>query len=196
MRLIDDLRDFAVEANVYALMRRGGKIIPGSQREGHNVFTITGRNLLSKLLAWQTISATDIPFTHRRTRWMGIGIGSQLEVTTVSALAQPVLATPTDFLVPLQSAEFPTSTSVRFIKEFGTNEITTTGPPVTVTEAGLFGDVSPANAGGTEDVGHTAATDPTLDPTVGNNAPIAYKSFEGLTKTIDFTLEIRWEFRF
>jgi hypothetical protein len=132
----------------------------------------------------------------RRTRWAGVGIGTQLEVTTVSALAQPALANSTDYIVALQSVDFPDSTSVRFIKEFGTSEITITSTPVAITEAGLFADVSPGNMGGTEDSGHTLATDPTLDPTVGTNPPIAYKTFEVLTKTIDFTLELRWEFRF
>jgi hypothetical protein len=196
MLLIDDLKDLGVDSNVHLFLRERGKIVPGSHRWGHNVFTITGRNLLSKLLAWQTIAATDIPFTHRRTRWMGVGIGGQPEVTTVAALAQPTLVNSTDYLATIQSVTFPTSTSVRFIKEFSTSEITVTGAPVTVTEAGLYGDVSPANAGGTEDVGHTVATDPTLNPTVSTNPPIAYKAFEGITKTVDFTLEIRWEFRF
>jgi hypothetical protein len=194
MRIIEDLRDLTLMANVELLLRERGKLI--ERREGHNVFTVTGRNLLSKLIAWSTIAGTDIPFTHRRTRWIGVGIGSLLEVTTVSALAQPQLVTPTNYLVPLQTVEFPTSTSVRFIKEFSTSEINVLGTPVTITEAGLFADVSPGNAGGTEDVGHTLPTDTTLDPTLGTNPPIAYKSFEGLTKTVDFTLEIRWDFRF
>lgn len=191
MRLIDDIE---VNSNVEILLRERGKII--ERREGHNVFTVTGRNLFSKLISWQTIGATDIPYTNRRVRWMGVGIGSLLEVTTVSALAQPQLVTPTDYLVPIQSVSFPDSTSVRFNKEFGTGEINVLGTPVAISEAGLFADVVPANSGGTEDVGHTLATDPTLNPSVANNPPIAYKSFGALTKTIDFTLEIKWDFRF
>lgn len=196
MKFTEDLRDILIEANMWACMRERGKLVPGSIREGHNVFTVTGRNLLSKLLSWQTIGATDIPFTNRRIRWMGVGIGSQLEVTTVSSLAQPALVTSTDFLVPIQTSEFPSSTSVRYLKEFATNEITIAGVPVAITEVGLFADVVPANMGGTEDVGHTNPTDPTLKPTVGSNPPVAYKAFESITKTSDFTLEIRWELRF
>lgn len=196
IKITEDLRDIAVEANMWACLREGGKIVPGSKREGHNVFTVTGRNLLSKLIAWETIAAADIPYTNRRVRWIGVGIGSFLEVTTVASLAQPQKATPTNYIVPLQTVEFPSPTSVRFIKEFGTGEITVAGAPVNVTEAGLFADVSPGNAGGVEDIGHTAPTDTTRDPTIGTNPPVAYKSFEGLTKTVDFTLEFRWEFRF
>jgi len=194
MRLRDTIQ---IEGNVTLFMRERGKIVPGSFREGHNVFTITGRNLLSKLIAWQTIAGTDIPFTSRRTRWMGVGSGTQLEVTTVSALATPLLSTATDYLVPIQTVENPTSTSVRFIKEFATNEITIAGTPVTITEAGMFADVSPASAGGTEDVAVNPPTiQTTLDPAVGTNPPISYKAFEGITKTVDFTLEIRWDYRF
>lgn len=199
MKIVESLRDLAVHANVDLILRERGKIV--ERREGHNVFTLTGRNLLSKLLAWQTISGTDIPYTNRRTRWIGVGSGLQLEVTTVSSLNIPLLVTPTDFIVPIQTVEFPTSTSVRFIREFGTGEITISGTPVTVTEAALFADVNPANMGGTEDVGYLGPVPPnppstTLDPTEGANPPIAYKAFEGLTKTVDFTLEIKWEFRF
>jgi hypothetical protein len=115
----------------------------------------------------------------------------------VSGLVTPALVTSTDYLVTVQSVTFPTSTSVQFIREFGLSEITVAGLPVTVTEAGLFADVNPATAGGTEDVAVDPGTiDTTLDPSVSTNPPIAYKAFEGLTKTVDFTLEVRWEFRF
>lgn len=193
MRIREDLQDLAVNANVALFLRERGKLI--GTRIGHNVFTVTGRNLLSKLISWHTIASVDIPYTHRRVRWFGVGSGSQLEVTTVSELVQPVLAAaPNTYLVPVQSVEFPTSTSVRFIKEFGLNEITISSP-VIVTEAGLFADVSPGDSGAVEDEEYTTGGT-TLNPEIGTNAPIAYKAFEGLTKTVDFTLEIQWEFRF
>ena len=132
---------------------------------------------------------------------MGVGTGSQLEVASVSALSHPVLATSTLFLVTPQSIEFPTSTSVRFIKEFGLGEITITNTPVTVSEAGLFADVNPAKPGNPNDGFEDLEFDPgvvttILNPATGTNPPVAYKSFAGLTKTVDFTLEIRWDFQF
>jgi hypothetical protein len=105
-------------------------------------------------------------------------------------------ASPNLYLVPIQSVEFPTSTSVRFTKEFGTAEINLTSTPVTITEAGLFADVNPGNNNATEDSPYSGPGTTTLNPTIGTNAPIAYKAFDGVTKTVDFTLEIRWEFRF
>jgi hypothetical protein len=193
--------DIGVLGNFEILMRCGGKIVPRSRREGHNIFTITGRNLLSKLVAWQTIGATDVPYTQRRVRWVAVGGGSQLESPTVTSLNQPLLATTAHYLVPLQAVEFPTSSSARFIKEFALGEITVTNTPVTVTEAGMFADVNPAEPGnpndGFEDVAHDPGLiDTILNPAVGTNPPICYKAFEGLTKTVDFTLEIRWDFRF
>jgi len=194
--------DIGVVGNFEALMRRGGKIVPGSRREGHNIFTITGRNFLAKLVSWQTIGLTnDVPYTQRRVRWIGVGSGTQLEVATVTSLNESVLVTTTQYLVTPQAVEFPTSTSVRFIREFALNEITISNTPVTISEAGLFADVSPAKPGnpndGYEDVPFDPGTVGTvLSPYLGTNPPVAYKAFEGLTKTVDFTLEIRWDFRF
>jgi len=196
MRLKEDI---VIESNVWLLMRERGKLVPGSHREGHNVFTTNGKNWLAKLIAWSTISGTDIAYTNRRVRWMALGKGSQLEASTVSQLADPVLATPTDYLRPIQTVEFPTSTSTRFIKEFGTTEVTIAGVPVNITEAALYSDVSPANNGAVDDVSYDPIGSPAatmLDPTRGINAVIAYKAFDGLSKTVDFTLEVRWEFRF
>ena len=188
-----------VEANMWLCMRERGKLVPGSHRDGHNVFTVTGKNWLSKLVAWSTIGATDIPYTNRRVRWAGVGAGSQIEAPTVSALVTPLLATVTDYLRPIQSVVYPTSTSVQFIKEFSTSEITIAQAPVLITEAGIYADVRPADGGGTEDTSYDPINLPSatiLDPTKGNNALIAYKAFDGLSKTTDFTLELRWELRF
>jgi hypothetical protein len=61
----------------------------------------------------------------------------------------------------------------------------------------MFADVLPASAGGVDDVAvDPGNVDTVLDPSVGTNPPIAYKVFEPLTKTVDFTLEIRWDIRF
>ena len=53
--------DILVEANMWLCMRERGKLVPGSIRDGHNAFTVTGKNWLSKLVAWSTVGPTDIP---------------------------------------------------------------------------------------------------------------------------------------
>ena len=193
MRFIEDIE---INSNVFLCMRERGKLVQGSRREGHNVFTSHGRNILSRLIAWQTIGSHEVPYTHKRMRWMGLGSGTQLESTNVTALNSALLATSTEYLAPVQSMEFLDSTSVRFTKVFGTSEITFGAAPVAVTEAGIFADVNPATMGGTEDNpaggGYTSA----LRADVSTNTPSAYKAFEAVNKTIDFTIEIRWDFRF
>ena len=193
MRFIENIE---IRSNVFLCMRERGKLVPGSRREGHNVFTVTGRNLLSKLIGWQTIGSTDIPFTHKRVRWCGVGIGSQLEVTTVATLNDPTLASGANYLAALQSVEFPDPTTIRFNKVFGPTEITFGSAPVPVTEAGLFADVNPWDMGGTEDTQASGGFNTTLRPDVPNNPPVVYKTFEELNKTSDFSLEIQWDFRF
>lgn len=192
--------DILIEGNIRALMRRNGKMVPGSRREGHNVFTSTGKAWLTKLMAWSTIAGTDIPYTNRRIRWIGVGSGTQLESANIGTLAVPVLVSSTNYLSVLDLVEFPSTGVVRFIKEFNLSDISILGSPVRVTEFGLFADVSPALLGvgndGSEDVPHDAGVvDTVLNPTLGVNAPVAYKAFEALTKTVDFTLEVRWDFR-
>jgi FlaG/FlaF family flagellin (archaellin) len=189
-----------ITMNMWACMRERGKLVPGSHREGHNVFTTTGKNWLSKLTAWQTIAGADVPYTNRRVRWMSVGTGSQLEVANVVALANAAVADSVgNYLTAISAPQtFPLSTSVLFSKEFAVNEITVSGAPVSITEAGLFVDVADAdNDGGTEDSAvDPGTTETTLDPAVANNPPVAYKAFEPLTKTVDFTLEIHWELRY
>lgn len=192
--------DILIEGNIRVLMRCGGKVVSGSKREGHNVFTSTGKAWLSKLMAWSTIAGTDIPYTNRRVRWIGIGSGTQLESANIATLAVPELTTSTSYLAVLDSVEFPSTGIVRFIKEFGLSDISILGSPVRVTEFGLFADVSPALLGagndGSEDAPHDAGVvDTTLNPGLSVNTPVAYKSFEAITKTVDFTLEVRWDFR-
>jgi hypothetical protein len=198
MKLISDIN---VIGNFSALMRCRGKVVANSRREGHNIFTVTGRNWLTKLVSWRSIAAVDTPYTQRRVRWMGLGKGVQLEAPTVSSLNNAVLATTTQYLAAIQIVEFPTSSSVRFIKEFTLGEITVSSTPVAISEAGLFVDVSPAEPGnlndGYEDVAYAPGLiETTLNPAIATNSPVAYKTFDAMTKTVDFSLEIRWDLRF
>ncbi len=196
--MIHAVDDVLLKVNFEALMRERGKIVPRSRRDGHNVFTTVGKNWLAKLIGWQSLaSVPDDPFTHRRVRWMGVGTGTQLEQASVTAMAAAATVDDTNFITALNfPATFPSSTSVRFSRVFTELEITTVSNPiVAVTEAGLFADVNPATMGGTEDAA-AAGVNTTLDPKLGTNSPIAYKVFDVLTKTQDFTLEIRWDFKF
>ena len=193
------VEDITVESNVWIRLTERGKYVTGSLREGHNVFTTTGRDWLAHLCAWQSLGTPDIPFTQRRVRWCAVGTGSQPEVVGVTQLAVPTPATHGIYLSAVQTADFPAIQQVTFYKEFAEAEISLPDDGlavVPVTEAGLFVDVFPVStAGGTEDAAN-GAFDTTLNPASAFNSPITYKTFDVVNKTIDFKLEIQWSFRF
>lgn len=200
--MIELLTDIQVIANFRATLRERGKL--KAWREGHNVMTNHGRDWLAHLSAWKQLAsggADDKGFTNRRVRWVGVGTGAQLEQSTVTKLATPVKATATDYFIPIQTVDFPTSTSVRFLTEFGYNQISLDSTyTVAVTEASLFADVQRVSqVGGLDDLpfdGAGGSGQTTLDPAYQQNVPVTYKTFGVLTKTTDFTLEIQWTLRF
>lgn len=175
-----------------------GKYVRGTHREGHNVFTTTGRDWLAHHSAWYSIGGGgDVPYTNRRVRWCGLGEGSQPEVEGVTSLVTPVEATAGQYLAAVQAASFPVGTSVEFYKEFGVSEVSFgSNPIVAITEAGLFVDVFAVSSQGGQDDSAVGAGDTTLNPASTVNAPVAYKTFEVINKTADFTLIIRWTFEY
>lgn len=192
--------DIKIESNFMArlLHPKTRQEVPGSRREAHNVFTTTGRDWLAHLVVWSTIGSPDIPVTQRRLRWLGVGSGTQAEVESITSLVEPLLVDEAGaYLAALQSHSFPATKQVRVSKEFSTTELSTTlDPVVEVREAGLFVDVYPVSTQGGVDDSAVGAEDTTLNRLLALNAPVAYKSFEVITKTQDFNLEITWEFRF
>lgn len=176
-----------------------GKKVPGTLREGHNVFTDVGSDWLASLVAWFSLGgAGDVAYTNRRVRWMALGTGAQAETPGVTSLAAPTLVTTGRYLGAIQTTLKPTSTSMQWIKEFGQGEVSLppTLPIVGVTEAGLFVDVFPVSTGGGHDDGAVGAGDTTLDPTASNNPLVAYHTFEVVNKIVDFAFRVEWTFTF
>ena len=199
--------DIPVKVNFMCRLRdRKGNVVSGSTRVVHNVFTDVGRDWMAHLIAIQTVNTPDVPYTQRRVRWMSVGTGvTQAELATVLSLESPV---PTDelgnYLSVLDETTFPpidgiviTAPTPRFIRTYGFEEITTAAnPTVPVSEAGLFVDVYQVSSiGGFDD--HAFGTlDMTLNPKASDNAPVSYSRFEPVTKTLDFALEVQWDYRF
>jgi hypothetical protein len=194
MRLRETIQ---VHANFWMRCTERGKYVPGTLREGHNVFTTVGREWLAKLCGWQTIGSPDIAFTNKRVRWVNVGTGTQAETVNVSALVTPSLITATEYLAEIDEVQFPTTGQARFIKEFSPQEISIPSQPVVaITEAGLIVDLYPVStAGGTLDSA-APGVDTIQDPTASVHPLVAYHSFAPVNKTPDYGLEIRWEFRF
>lgn len=173
---------------VKLLMRERGKIVPGSHREGHNVWTNTGREYLPLLMSYSDLGP--VKYRDDRIAYIAVGTGFQVEDAGVLKLASPVVYSGGSYLAPFETPPTfpltPTRTTVRYKRTFLETEITTSPGQVDISEIGMFTDGDP-------DSNYTPGT---RVLTVGNQAPAAYKSFEPVGKTDSLELEVNWEIRF
>lgn len=195
-------------------MRERGKITKRSR--GHNIWLNLGREYLAQLISYSSFSPLT-PERDDRIRYMGLGIGGSRQIAPtvanssplggasppnayagtnaqvdtdpdVTTLERPVrLSGGTDpypglvgdeWLGQIQApAAHPTATQTRFIRVFTQLEISY-GIYLTVplSEIALFTDAA--------------------DPGVYNNTAIAYDTFDTLSKTDAFELEVNWTIRF
>ncbi len=185
-----------VKGWVRALCRERGKIVPGSFREGHNVWTNTGREFLAMLMTYQ-LSGPPNGYRNDRVAYIGVGKGLQSEDASVAGLKDPLPYAPDTFLAHLDHSGStfplsPTRTTVRYVRVFGENEITLPGSDsVLISELGLFTDgdqnsfdpVSPGRARGLSVAAY--------------QSPVAYKNLpEPIEKTSGLEFQIEWEVRF
>jgi len=181
-----------VKGWVNICLRERGKIVPGSRRDGHNIWTNTGREYLALLMSLADSSNT---FRKDAMGYIGVGIGATLEDVNVLSLNNPVAFAPSVFLaaldIPPTFPLTPTRTTVRYKRTFTEDEITLAPGTVNISEMGLFTNGSPTNipayAFGTRDVTYASRL---------AQSPVAYKTFEPVPKTNALQLEITWEIRF
>lgn len=175
-----------VKGWVELCMRERGKIVPGSRREGHNVWTNTGREYLPLLMSF---SAAATPFRDDRMAYIMVGSGSFVEDSGVDRLANPIPFIGSTYLaaldIPPTFPLTPSRTTVRYHRVFAENEITTGAVQVNISEMGLYTNGNPANN-----------YIPPRILTLNIQAPVAYKSFEPIGKTPALELEVSWEIRF
>lgn len=189
----DDYDSSIVEVKgwVKLVMRERGKIVPGSHREGHNIWTNSGREYLALLMS---LSAPSTPFRTDSICYIGVGIGSQIEAASVLFLASPIVYATGLFLAPLDVPPTfpltPTRTTVRYHRTFAENEITISpGSSADISELGLFTNGDPASNydPGSRNVSISVAS---------AQSPAAYKTFEPVGKTDALQLDVSWEIRF
>jgi len=210
------------ESNLEILVRERGKLV--DRRELHNIWVDLGRAYLPQVIAYQSLPASGVvspvvPQDDRRVRYMGFGIGGnrqlQLSVAnnppfsthypgtntqpdtdpTVVQLERPVrISSPvpgSPSLPPYNAGDVwlgqvqapaihVTPTSVTFKRIVAEAEISY-GPflSVPISEIGLFLHSTNANY-----------------INVYNNTLIAYDTFDTISKTNAFALEIAWTIRF
>ena len=211
-------------SNLELTFRERGKIV--ARRVGHNIWLTTGREYMARLIAYTSYAPlTPEEDSRVRYIGLGIGGDAQNASTvndfplgpvgapggipngyypgtnvqndstlSVSGLERPVRVTgdaitpseppgyagdPTELWMGavVAPAAHPTATSTRFVRVFSEAEISY-GPflSVPLSEAGLF-----------------AAS---ADPALPHQAPLAYDTFDSISKTAAFSLEVRWTVRF
>jgi hypothetical protein len=179
-----------VKGWVKLCMRSRGKIVPGSHREGHNIWTNSGREYLPLLMSMQSALT---PFRTDSIGYLGVGTGSQIESASVLTLAQPVASDAGIFLVALDTPPTfplaPTRTTVQFHRTFAETEITLAPGTVLVSEMGLFSNGNPSN-------NYTPGTRDTSLANASLQNPAAYKAFEPVGKTQALELDVSWQIRF
>ncbi len=180
-----------VQGWVKMVMRERGKVVRGSHREGHNIWTNTGREYLALLMSLQTGPNTGFRSDH--IAYIGVGTGAQVEEAGVTRLVTPIAYATGQFLaaldIPPTFPLTPTRTTVRYHRIFDETEITTTpGSTINISEMGLFTNGRQSDyAPGLRDTTLAAA---------GSQSPAAYKSFEPIGKKDSLQLEVSWEIRF
>jgi hypothetical protein len=182
-----------------------GRIIPGSIRRGHNIFTRFGKDWLAELVRWTypvasidpsgsppLVGSNDAAAGQRRLRYVMTGNPTQfypgtdvpLEDDDVQMLKHgiPHSLAPLDYLRELPAPAFPVITTLKYIVSYGPADFA--GFAVDISEFGLFVDVD--SGGG-----------PGLNNGVNTHTPVAYKTVDPpLAKNNTNTLNIKWELRF
>lgn len=198
-----------VAQNLSLIVRQNGKIT--DRRDGHNIWLDLGREYLANLIAYSSF-APPTTYTDHRIRYMGLGVGGTRQVApsvannepilsaypggntqtdtdpTVTRLERPVRITGSATLPPYDAldvwlgqvqapATFPAATSVTFRRLFTELEISYTPYlSVPLSEIMLFTNAA--------------------DPNRHDNTGVAYDTFDTLSKTSAFELEVSWTIRF
>lgn len=212
--VLQRIETLQVRSNLILIARERGKIV--ARREGHNIWLDLGREYLASLICYAGYS----PLTTERddrVRYMGLGIGGTRQVApnvansppmasaypganaqldtdpTVVRLERPVRISGSTTSYPGQGSDVwlgqvqapvlhPTNaqgtiTQSVFKRLFGQLEVSySTFLSVPLSEVGLFTNAA--------------------NPLIYNNTAIAYDTFDTLSKTDAFELEIDWTVRF
>lgn len=209
MKLLETVE---VRNNLRLVVRERGKLV--TVRDGHNIWVDLGREYLSKLVAL-TSYGPDTPERDDRIKYIGFGIGGSRQVAVgvansppmstaypgsntqtdldpaVTTLERPVrvsgtTTTPSSPYSPsdlwLGTVQAPaihsTPTEVTFRRLFGQTELSYSSfTSVPLSEVGLF----------------TSAAVPIGEPF---NTLVAYDTFDTISKTGAFEIEVEWTVRF
>ncbi len=201
--------EIEVKSNLSLTVRERGKIV--ARREGHNIWLNLGREFLAQLISYSSFSPLTVE-RDDRIRYIGLGIGGNRQIApsiansaplvtaypgsnaqvdtdpTHTSLERPVRLSGSSDPYPGQAADVwlgqvqapashPTTTQTTFRRLFTQTDISYT-PFLTVPLSEVLLCTNAAN------------------PLVHNNVGIAYDTFDTLSKTDAFELEVAWTVRF
>ena len=164
-----------------------GKKVPSKCREEKNIWLLEGRAYSAMVKSYASYGP-DLAVRNDKIKYIGIGSGTQPEVSTISRLVTPVpYDAGNNFLATLDIPTFSSdNTIVTYSRTFQNNEISIVGT-VIVSELGLFTDgVLPNYTPGSRDI---------TFPSAISQAPLSYKTFEPIPKTTDSVITIRYSLR-
>jgi hypothetical protein len=203
-----------VRSNLRLTMRERGKIV--ARREGHNIWLDLGRELITHLLSYISFAPLT-PARDDRVRYIGLGIGGTRQIATSVSSVPPMstdyagtnLQTDTD--PTIQQLERPVRVSglsgghhltdvwmgqIQAPPDFSPSPTPPLPTPSQVTYRRLFtyAEISyaPYLIVPLSEVGlYTNNANPN-DP---SSTVVAYDTFETLSKTLKFQLEVEWSIR-
>ena len=198
-----------VRNNLRLIVRERGKIV--ARREGHNIWLNLGREYLASLIAYTSFSPLT-PERNDRIQYMGVGIGGtrQLALTTANAAplvtAYPGTNAQTDIDATVTALERPVRISGSSTPYPGSGgdlwlgQVTAPATHSTATEvtfSRLFGSTDVSYSPFlTVPLSEIALYTAAASPGVYNNTAVAYDTFDTLSKTNAFSLEVAWTVRF
>jgi hypothetical protein len=204
-----------VKNNLSLVMRERGKIT--ARREGHNIWLNLGREYLAQLMSYNSFTgvfptAVGVPARNDRIQFMGLGIGGTRQIAPAVAAAAPLSTaypgansqTDTDPTVtrlerPVRisgsSGSYPGLASDVWCGQVQAPP--TYSPTTSVTYKRLFTQVELSYSPFlTVPLSEIMLFTSAANPLVYNNTGVAYDTFDTLSKTDAFELEVAWTVRF
>jgi hypothetical protein len=219
--LLSDKLEPTINIAIAAFDKKTGKLI--DQRLGHNVFTNTGRNWLSRVVGSDDYSM-DPPNPHNTDKimFMGFGCGGALQGDNNFATGQTELVTVTSIQDPIpisndfnqrlylkqvddqsnNSIYFPGDFRTRFIIDIAEDELSFPGNITRVSNVTVGTSVPISEAGLYLSSANPRFTHEANPPLLGESDPaapnylVAYNIFDPIHITPNVVLRVEWELRF
>lgn len=206
MRVSDKVE---IKQNLSIICRERGKIV--ERRDGHNIWLDLGREYLAKVVALQSYGP-DVPFTNARIKYFGFGIGGTRQLALSTANSSPISPpyvgsnTQTDSDPTVLALERPvrvagsTSAYPGLVGDAWIGRITSADPltvPKQVTFRRIFTQLEISYGPYISvPLSEVAMFTSDADPENYQNNPVAYDTFDTISKTSAVDIEVIWTLHF